>query len=194
MENPFDKFTTKQFTPGGNPGFNPVASLSHLFAPVKKAGEAAAGLLSSHTAVAAQPAAVAAAPDPVPAILEGLAYNETRGVKGDRYAFSQPSGNPALGKALGKYQVTEELVNRLSPKYLGRPVTPKEYLSNPKLQDEFIAARARNLLKQGYTPQQIADFHRNGSTSEPGSTKYNRPEYVKEFEQVYQQYANQGRQ
>lgn len=193
MENPFEKFTTKQFTPGGNPNARNIPSLSHIFAPIKKAAGGVNDLLSSHTSYSAAPAAAQAAQPDVNGILHAIGYNESRGVKGDRYAFSQPSGNAKYGNALGKYQVTEALLKQLGTKYLGKTVTPQEFLRNPQLQDRFLSERAKNLLSQGYSPQQIADYHRNGSTSEPGSTNYFRPSYVKDFDQVYQQYISQNR-
>lgn len=189
--NPFDQFTTKHFTPGGNPNPSPVASLSHLFSPMGQAGAAALGgvksLVSSHVSASQTPA------DPrVAETLAGIAYNETRGVKGDPYGFSQPSGNPKYGNALGKYQVTEHLLKTLGPKYLGAPVSPKEFLSTPAIQESFMAARVKNLLAQDYQPEQIADIHRNGSTGAPGATNYQRPVYVQGFQQGRAQYKNQS--
>lgn len=116
---------------------------------------------------------------PVQKIIAGIANNETGGVKTDRYSFSKPDG--AGGTDLGKYQVNTETLKELSPKYLGRLVSPQEFLASPALQDAFMSARTLNLLSQGYTPEQVADTHRNGSTTPPGSTTYKRPDYVKKF-------------
>lgn len=115
------------------------------------------------------------------AVVEAIGQNETRGVKGDPYTFSQPSGNPKLGKALGKYQVTEAFLKKYAERYLGRTVTSKEFLATPALQDAFMKSRVLYLTHLGYTPEQIADIHRNGSTNEPGATTYKRPGYVAQF-------------
>lgn len=112
-------------------------------------------------------------------IIGGIANNETGGVKTDPYSFSK--GDGAGGTDLGKYQVNTATLKDLSKKYLGRQVTPQEFLSNPQLQDQFMIARTQNLLKQGYTPAQVADYHRNGSTTSPGSSVYKRPAYVSKF-------------
>ncbi len=114
-------------------------------------------------------------------ILAAFAHNETGVIKKNPYGFSQPSGDKALGRALGKYQITEDLLKRHSPRYLGRAVSSEEFLKSPKLQDEFMANRIKYLMEQGYTIEQIADIHRHGSTNEPGSRQYKRPEYVKKF-------------
>ena len=117
---------------------------------------------------------------PADRILKALAINETEGVKSP-YSFHKISGDKALGEDLGKYQVTTWFLERYSPRYLGRKVTTKEFLANPQLQEDFMRNRVVYLQKQGYTPAQIADLHRNGSTTAPGSTQYKRPGYVKKF-------------
>lgn len=115
-------------------------------------------------------------------VLQAFKHNETGIIAPEkRYAFSQPSGDKALGLALGAYQVTEYFLKKYSKRYLGRTVTAKEFLANPQLQDDFMRNRIVYLRKQGYTLAQIADIHRHGSTNEPGSAKYKRPEYVKKF-------------
>ncbi len=115
--------------------------------------------------------------------LKGIAYNETRGVSGDVYSFSKPSGSTALGKDLGKYQVTEAELKRLSPRYLGRVVTPKEFLASPDLQDTFMRNRISYQLSEGYSPEQIADIHRSGTGGilPPDKYKFKNPKYVESF-------------
>lgn len=191
------KLGSKLFTPGGNPLARPVASLSHLFAPaIKTAQNVAKGvdnLLSSHTVYAGTPKTPQTKPQAnIAAALAAFGHNETRGVKGDPYKFAQNSGDPKLGRALGKYQVTEELVKRLGPKYLGSAITSDQFLASSTLQDKFQSARIQNLLDQGYTLQQIADYHRHGSTNLPGSTEYRRPRYVGEFDRAYQKFSTQN--
>lgn len=116
--------------------------------------------------------------------MERIAYNETRGVK-NPYSFSQSSGKASLGKALGKYQITEADLKRLSPKYLGKVVSAKEFLATPKLQDDFMRNRISYQLSQGYSPDQIADIHRSGTGNilPPETYKVKHPEYVASFKQ-----------
>lgn len=119
--------------------------------------------------------------------LDALAHNETGIVKGDPYKFSQPSGNRKFGKALGKYQVTEGELKTYGPRYLGAPINSKQFLASSTAQDNYVANKALELNKQGYTPQQIADIHRRGirKTGEPGSSIYQDPDYVNKFNQNY---------
>ena len=119
--------------------------------------------------------------------LQGIGYNETRGVKTDRYTFSKPSGKPELGNDLGYYQVTEGELRSYGQRYLGRVPTTKEFLSTPKLQDLYMSRKVDYYRALGYSPQQIADIHRSGFTNagEPGSTTYQNPQYVKSFEDFY---------
>ncbi len=117
--------------------------------------------------------------------LKGIASNETKGVK-NPYAFSQPSGKASLGRALGKYQITEADLKRLSQRYLGRVVSPQEFLANPKLQDTFMKNRIAYQLSQGYSPEQIADIHRSGTGGllPPNQYKVKHPGYVKSFNEA----------
>lgn len=119
--------------------------------------------------------------------LAALAHNETGIVKGDPYKFKQPSGNRKFGQALGRYQVTEGELKTYGPRYLGAPITPVQFLASSTAQDNYVANKALELSKQGYTPQQIADIHRRGirKTSEPGSSIYQDPDYVNKFNVNY---------
>lgn len=114
--------------------------------------------------------------------LAAIAQNETSVVKGDPYSTWQPSGNPKMGKALGKYRVTEASLKEHAPNYIGRPVTTKEFLSSPGLQDQYMTGMATKLSQQDYTPQQIADIHRSGTTLENG---YKNQDYVNKFNSTY---------
>ena len=129
--------------------------------------------------------------------LKAIAYNETRGVTGmDPYKSKEYSGKPELGDALGRYRVTRGELNTHSKRYLGRNVSTQEFLSNPKLQDEYVSKQAQYRYDQGYTPQQAADFHRagtgilekpEGAQFFPGSTKHQNQGYVDSFNLIYNQ-------
>jgi hypothetical protein len=126
-------------------------------------------------------------PMDVEKFLNAIGTNETGGIKGDRYAFHQPSGSAALGDALGKYQVTEGELKTYGKRFLGQDVTPRQYLSSPAIQDNYMKSKADFYTKQGYTPQDIADIHRKGiKNSYPaGSGKYQSPDYVNNFNVNY---------
>lgn len=120
-------------------------------------------------------------------IREAIAYAETRGVRGDKSAFSQASGNQRLGDAIGTYQVTEGELNTYGPQYTGSPIDIAQFRNNPTAQEEYINAKIRALAARGNTPQQIADIHRRGvkNSSPAGSTVYQDPGYVDIFNQYY---------
>ncbi len=95
-----------------------------------------------------------------------IAKAETRGEK-TPYSFSQWSnknlgpGSP-LGKALGKYQITEARLSEKAQAFLGQKVTPHEFLSSPALQDKFIQAQVAWQQAQGLNEDQILATHRYG--------------------------------
>lgn len=117
-------------------------------------------------------------------IPNAIAANETSIVKGDKYSSSQYSGVPTLGRALGKYRVTEGELAAYAPKFLGEPVSPQQFLATPALQDEYIKNKAKYYLDQDYSPEQFADIHNKGIQHEstPGSTLFQNPQYVKNFD------------
>jgi muramidase (phage lysozyme) len=96
-------------------------------------------------------------------IADAIANNETGSLKGkDPYSFSKPSGVKAYGKDLGKYQITSARLKEMSKQFLGRTVTDKEFLANPKLQDAFIIAQINWQKAHNMTDAQIFATHRAG--------------------------------
>lgn len=61
---------------------------------------------------------------------------------GDYSAVNQDSG------ALGRYQVMPENVPYWSEKYLGRTISPDEFINNPQLQDELVNAVMGEMLQR----------------------------------------------
>lgn len=116
-----------------------------------------------------------------------IAYNETRGVNGDPYKYSRFSGDKKLGRALGKYQITEGDLKTYAQRYLGQPISPNEFLASSTAQDNYIKNKAKFFADQGYTAADIADIHRAGLTNSfpAGSGKYQNPGYVKSFNDQY---------
>ena len=87
---------------------------------------------------------------------------ETGGEK-DPYSFSQPSGYKKIGNANGKYQITDAELKAYAPKFLGKEITPQEFLSSPELQDQFMEAKAKHLLEDlKLTPDKALAAHRAG--------------------------------
>lgn len=97
-------------------------------------------------------------------IVSAIANNETGGVKDDAYSFSQPSGNKALGDALGKYQVTAGELSEKSQDYLGKKVTPAQFLASPELQDSYMASKVAHLKGEGLDDAAILAVHNKGMT------------------------------
>lgn len=124
--------------------------------------------------------------DPIK-VREAIAYNETRGVKGDPYLTSQPSGVKSFGNAMGKYRVTEAELKTYAPIYTGKTISPKEFQNSKTAQDQYMDSKIAYYSKKGYTPQQIADIHRSGykNSSSPGSSTYQNKPYVDSFNSVY---------
>jgi len=116
--------------------------------------------------------------------LYSIGMNETSIIpEGERYTFTRDSGKKELGRALGKYQVTEGELKTYGERYLGSPISSREFLENPSFQDRYMSNKAKYLADQGYTPQQIADIHYSGFTnsSDPGSDIYQTEDYVNKF-------------
>jgi hypothetical protein len=126
----------------------------------------------------------------IPKFLAAIKANETSVVKGDPYLSWQDSGVPAYGKAIGAYRITESDFNKNKNRYLPKGVTVDQFQKSRELQDMYMTNQAIFRDSQGYTPQQMADFHNKGTgilnTSEgkkhgPGSTIYQNPDYVNKF-------------
>lgn len=126
--------------------------------------------------------------------LKALRLSETSVVKGDPYSTWQPSGVGKYGKALGAYRVTESDLVQKSKRYLDKTVTSDEFLKNPQLQDSYILNQTKYRRSEGYTPQQIVDFHKKGTgvllgpdayKYKPGSTNYQDQETVDRFMEIY---------
>ena len=126
--------------------------------------------------------------------LKALRLSETSVIGGDPYPTWQPSGKKDYGRALGAYRVTESELAQKSKRYLGRVVTPDEFLKSPQLQDLYVLNQAKYRHSEGYTPQQMADFHKKGTgvllspeaeKYKPGSANYQDPERVDRFMEFY---------
>ena len=104
-------------------------------------------------------------------VIKALSYEESRG-QSDPYTFNQPSGSKKLGRALGKYQVTEALLREKSRKYLGETVTPDEFMASSTLQEKFMKARVEDWIKRGFTLRQIFAAHRGGEGNLNGHQDY----------------------
>ena len=69
----------------------------------------------------------------------------------ETYSYTQPHSG-----ALGRYQVEPPTLSSYSKIVLGKKVTPKEFVANPALQDEFALKYIDRLLKQGMSPTDVA--------------------------------------
>lgn len=92
---------------------------------------------------------------------KALANNETGGVK-NPYSLRKFSGSTKYGEDLGKYQITTARLSEKSKDFLGRKVTPDEFIANPSLQDRFIDAQIKWQKENGLSDKEILATHRHG--------------------------------
>lgn len=113
------------------------------------------------------------------AIKSAISFNESSKT-GDPYKFRKQSGIKKYGEDLGKYQITTAKLNENSKRFLGRQVSPDEFINNPKLQEKFIESEINFLLNKSYTLPQIFAAHRSGWSDfgEKQEKVYNRKKYV----------------
>ncbi len=104
-------------------------------------------------------------------LASAIAETETNVIpESKRYSFSQPSGIKSLGRAMGKYQVTEGELRDYSKLYTGRKITSKQFLSNPKIQDEYMIGKINYLRSKGMTDEEIIAAHRGGLNADTSSS------------------------
>ena len=102
--------------------------------------------------------------DPIERIKKGLAYVETRGAP-DAYSKKGvvvSKGMYAGDRALGKYQVMGKNVGPWTKQYLGREVSPEEFLASPQIQEDLMTARARDLYQKYGSEEDVASVHFTG--------------------------------
>ncbi len=119
-----------------------------------------------------------------PKLIETIKYNETRGEE-NPYTFSQPSGNDALGLALGAYQITEGELKTYAKRYLGRAITAEQFLANPGIPDEYLKNTIDSLTKRGLSVEDILAVHNKGASDL-------RPEALKETREKAKEYIKSG--
>ncbi len=73
---------------------------------------------------------------------------------GGRYDAVGPT-HKTMGRALGKYQVMESNIGSWSEKYLGKRISPDEFLSNPAYQDAIFDGEFGSYV-QKYGPEKAA--------------------------------------
>ena len=86
-------------------------------------------------------------------VRKDIAYRETRGEK-DPYSATNKNSNGTSD--YGKYQVNEQVLTTYGKKFLGKEITPDEFLKNPNLQEEFFDKAIEHLKSLGAkTPEVI---------------------------------------
>jgi len=99
-------------------------------------------------------------------IRKTIKYMESRGeaAKGKNvdYGFSQFSGDPKLGDALGAYQITEARLREKGLSFLGKKVTKDEFLASPELQDKFMRSQIPWQKENGMLLDSVFATHRHG--------------------------------
>lgn len=97
----------------------------------------------------------------VEALKRAVFLNEA--AKKDPYGFKQPSGKKEYGDALGAYQITEARLKEKSKSFLGKVVSPKEFLASKELQEKFMDEEIKFLIgEKGYSIREFFAAHRGG--------------------------------
>lgn len=101
-------------------------------------------------------------------LIDAIAYNETRGEGEDeqRYAFHRDSGVKELGRARGKYQVTDGELKTWAPIIMGKRITGDEFQKSPELQDEYMKKKIEMIKNDvpDITDEEILAIHNKGMT------------------------------
>lgn len=122
-------------------------------------------------------------------IRNAIAQNETSIIpEGEKYTFRKSAGaGTPNNEDLGKYQVTSDELATYAKRYLGRDISPNAFIKDSNAQEVYMSNKVQRFLDEGYDPEQIADIRRRGFTksSDPGSTVYQDPDYVKKFRKSF---------
>jgi hypothetical protein len=130
----------------------------------------------------AQAATITTQPVNINKMLEVFRHQESRGEK-NPYSFSQYSGVENLGDALGAYQVTEGELRTYGKKYLGKDVTAKQFLENPKLQDTYMTNKIIDFENRyKFSVPEMFGAHRGGIG---GRSNPNYQQYIQEAVNLY---------
>lgn len=112
---------------------------------------------------------------------DAIASIESAG-SGDYRALGPDTGK---GRAYGRYQVMDFNVGPWTEKWLGRRMTPEEFLNSPEAQDAVFNAEFGSYVRKYGTPQDAASAWFSGrplSKAGSASDGYNTvPEYVQKF-------------
>lgn len=124
----------------------------------------------------------------------GIKWVETRG---NPNAYSEvgkpiPRGEHRGSRALGAYQVMDYNVPAWSKEALGYPVTPKQFLDSPELQDQIMAHRFNEQLSKGVSPRDIMSQHFTGRKYDAAAKAGARDQVHGTTLQQYEKVFNQG--
>lgn len=99
--------------------------------------------------------------DMISRILNGLAYVETRGAK-DAYTKLGPMRKSDGARAYGKYQVMDFNIPSWTKQYLGKQLTPQQFLASAQAQEAVMRARVAELFGKYKNPYDVASIHFTG--------------------------------
>lgn len=80
-----------------------------------------------------------------------------------RYTFHKQAGG-GMGYDLGRYQVTTAELASYGKKFLGRHMSPSQFLANPQAQDEYMTKKLAFLLDEGVPLRGVIALHAQGMT------------------------------
>lgn len=146
----------------------PAAVSNAVFKPISDGARKAASILSSNQEVTDEPNLPYSklrgsdADAILNKTLSGIASNESAGQKQPYMAVNHNTNGTT---DYGKYQVNSTVLKELSMKYLGRSVTPAQFIASPALQEQFAKNRVDHMLKQGYSDKEVASMWHHGTNS-----------------------------
>ena len=117
-------------------------------------------------------------------VVSSIKGNETGGIQ-NPYSFHQPSGSKAMGNANGAYQITDGELKTYAPRFLGRAVTPQQFLSDPSMQDTYMSHKVMSLANRKLSAPQIMAVHRGGMSDLT-------PEGISSMQTKYASYVHSG--
>jgi len=91
-------------------------------------------------------------------IMKGLSHVESGGKYDALGQISPTTGD----RAYGKYQAMGQYIPGWSKQYLGRELTPEQYLADPKAQEDMMRARATELYEKYGNADDVASVHFTG--------------------------------
>ncbi len=103
------------------------------------------------------------AQDELPAFLKALAQRESGGQKDPYKAIGKKTKSGDV--AYGKYQIMGSNIPSWTKQYLGKEMSPQEFMNDPQAQDQLMTKRALELYAKHGNWNDVASIHFTGQTA-----------------------------